>query len=228
MGLGFVLYERKLEHGILDPVMYRHREIAIGNFSGFSIHLTQMATLIPITFYMQAELGYSTGRIGGILALQAIFMGISAPVAGWLRDRAGALIPTVGGPLLCGLSTSLIIWGTLNVYSISIFLIVFGIGIGCFQATNNAEIMSAAPEDKVSLIGSMLALLRYLGMIIGTGLAVMYVGSIGGYTAVEEQVYSSDMRHLFMICGALGLLVAAFGFMRPRNKPHHSVCKLSA
>lgn len=224
LGLCFILYERKLGDGILDPVMYRHRAIAIGNFSGFSIHLVQMATLLPITFYMQGVLGYSTGKIGAILTLQAIFMGISSPLAGWFRDRKGALLPTVGGPLLCGFSAAWIVWGALDILAITVFLSLFGIGLGCFQATNNAEIMSAAPDAKVSLVGSMLALLRYLGMVAGTALAVIYVGSLGGGTVQPSEVtaYTEGMRQLFLLCGVLGMIVAGVGLFRQSSRPRES------
>ena len=215
----FWLYERRLDHGILDPVLYRNRSIAIGNFSGFMIHLVQMAAAIPVTFYMQSVLGMPAGRIGGILALQALFMGFSAPAAGWIRDRFGAGVPVISGPFLCAVSTLWIVFGTIDIVSISAFLILSGTGIGLFQATNSAEIMSAAPDGKVSLVGSMLALVRYLGMAFGTGLAVLFVGGIGGTAAASADAYAAGMKHLFMLCGAASLLTAAAGFWRPRPKP---------
>lgn len=221
LGLAFIVYERKRMRGqgILDPIMYRNRAILIGNISGFSTHLMQMATLLAVTFYMQFALGYSTGKIGGILALQAVFMGISSPVAGWLRDRMGATLPTIGGPLLCTLSTGWIIWGTIDLVSIAVFLSIFGIGIGAFQATNNAEIMTAAPTTKVSLVGSMLALLRYMGMVAGTALAVIYVGGLDPSVGSAAPDSASNMRQLFFLCGVLGVFVAGIGLLRPVRRP---------
>lgn len=217
LGILFVFYERRIKQGILDPLMYRHRVIAIGNLSGFCIHLIQMATIIPITFCLQTALGFSTGITGGVLSLQAVFMGVSAPIAGRFRDRTSAIGPTVFGPLLCAISTILILWA-IDVYTITLFLILSGIGIGCFQATNNAEIMSASPEEKVSLVGSMLALLRYLGMVVGIGLTVFYVGGMNEAHVIENLSYETNMRHLFIICGIIGLAVAAIGLLRPRKK----------
>ena len=50
---------------------------------------------------------------------------------------------------------------------------------GFFQAINNAEIMSATPDAKINLSGSMLALIGYLGMIVGIGLATTFAGKMG-------------------------------------------------
>lgn len=162
---------------------------------------------------------YSTAMVGVILALQAIFMGLSAPVAGWYLNRYGAFAPIVTGTLLCSLSTVFIVWGEhITTFSIAMFLSVFGVGVGLFQATNNAEIMTAAPDDKVSLIGSILALIRYLGMIAGTGLAIIFAGEMHAAMSLDIGMLVDNIRILFLICGVLCLFVFIIGFWRPNSK----------
>lgn len=209
MILLFVLwfYERKIPHGILDHELFRHKKILYGNLSSFWIHTAQMATLIPITFYLQGELGFPAWLTGTMLILQPLLMGVVAPFAGWFRDRYGAFFPVTIGPLCCAVSMIFVfVLPEISAIGIALQLILFGIGTGFFHATNNAEIMSAAPDAKISLAGSLLAMVRYLGQIAGLGLATLFVGSMGLEVAADVAIDWS-MRILFIICfvGCLGV-----------------------
>ncbi|MFR6559415.1 MAG: MFS transporter, partial [Weissella confusa] len=59
---------------------------------------------------------------------------------------------------------------------IGLLLAGSGFGMAFFQSTNNALIMSNAPQDKLGVAGSLNALSRNLGMITGTTLvtSVLY------------------------------------------------------
>lgn len=216
------LYERRIAFGILDRELFSRRNVLLGNASAFLIHLSQMATTIPITFYLQGPLGFSVSVTGVLLILQPLLMGLVAPFAGWFRDRYGGFFPITAGPLFCAVSMLFVACtGTVTALGIGLQLAVFGIGIGLFQAANNAEIMSAAPEGKISLAGSLLALIRYLGMIAGIGLATLLVGSMGLDGADAAQI-SLPMRLLFGLCFLCCLAVAAIGRLRPRDKPRRT------
>ncbi len=213
-----LVYERKLEHGILDRILYKNKYIGIGNLSAFLFYAAQMASLIPITFYMQNVLQLSTRNVGLLLAIQPVFMGIMGPVAGWYRDRYGARIPTTAGAICCALSTLPIILGSeVSVWDTVLYSSLFGLGSGFFLASNNADIMGNAPAAKASLVGSMLALIRYLGMIVGIGLAVLLVGQLGG-AAVDTAVLAPKIRWLFVICFAFALCLTVFSWMRPKRR----------
>ncbi|SEC77687.1 drug resistance transporter, EmrB/QacA subfamily [Paenibacillus sp. GP183] len=212
------LYERHIAYGILDRELFSHRDILLGNMSSFLINLAQMATMIPITFYLQRELSLSTWVTGALLVLQPLLMGFVAPFAGAFRDRYGAFFPITIGPLFCALSMlSVACFHQVSAFSISLQLALFGVGIGLFHATNNAEIMSSAPESKSSLAGSLLALIRYLGQIAGIGLATALVGSMGFHPGAEASS-SIPLRILFWICFLCCLGVATMGWFRRQSK----------
>lgn len=213
-----LLYERKLEHGILDKVLYTNKYIGIGNLSAFLFYAAQMASLIPITFYMQNVLQLSTRSTGLLLAIQPIFMGLMGPVAGWYRDRYGARIPTTAGAVCCALAMLPIIIGSeVSAWDTAAYCTLFGMGSGLFLASNNADIMGNAPANKASLVGSMLALIRYLGMIVGIALAVLLVGNLGGI-AVDAAELTPKVRLLFTLCCAFALGLTVFSWMRPKSR----------
>lgn len=215
-----ILYERRIDYGILDRELFRHRKIGYGNGASFLINLSQTATLIPITFYLQSELGYSAWTTGAILIIQPLLMGIVAPFAGWFRDKYGGYFPITVGAAICGASMLFVVfYADVTALGIGLQLACFGIGIGLFHATNNAEMMSAAPSSKISLAGSLLAMVRYLGQIAGIGIATLLVGSMGTQGAGEGVDYVIPIRFLFGICFLLCLTVAWSGKLLPKDKP---------
>lgn len=225
------LYQTRITHGILDRELFRNSKVFLGNVASFLVNLTQMATMMAITFYMQGPMQLTPGFTGLILMIQAVMMGVVSPFAGWFRDRYGGYFPITYGPLFCAVSMlPLAVWSEVTLIGISFQLALFGIGTGLFHATNNAEIMSAAPAAKISLAGSLLALVRYLGMIAGIGIAILFVGNLSGQTAevVVANEYGFSMQLLFLFCFVLCLLTTAIGKLRPRDKPFHENASTSA
>lgn len=215
--LFLIPYEYRLEHRIIDKILFTNRTVAIGNLTAFLQHLVQMATMVPIPFYMQEIMGKSLREIGFTLALQAICMGAMAPLGGWFRDRFGAFIPTLLGPLLSGLSVVyLLMSDSVSMTGLILQFCLFGVGMGLFQATNNAEIMTASPENKVSLVGSMLAMIRFLGMVAGTTMAVLFAGNLST-SPDNPALLSTRIMDLYAMCLIVSLLAVAVSFWRPRS-----------
>jgi hypothetical protein len=131
----------------------------------------------------------------------------------------------------------------ITIAGIAFQLALFGLGTGMFFAANNAEIMTAAPAAKISLAGSMLALIRYLGMIAGIGLATLLTGSMGAShtsdtaaasiaasmplaSAVDQASAASasllaidgPMRLLFAVCSLVCLTATALTFLRAKRR----------
>ncbi len=76
-----VVQAQKIDYGIIDRELFKHRKVWLGNTSSFIINLAQTATLIPVTFYLQSEIGFSASATSALLMLQPLVMGIVAPFA---------------------------------------------------------------------------------------------------------------------------------------------------
>jgi EmrB/QacA subfamily drug resistance transporter len=180
-GLLIVLwfYEKRIGNGILDRALIGLRPVWVGNLSSLFINMALTASLIPITFYMQGPLSMTVVASGGFLMIQPLLVGLVAPFSGWFRDKYGGTLPITVGAALCAFSMLFIVCSTrVTELTIALQLAFFGIGTGLFHSTNNAEIMSAVPENKASLAGSLLAMTRYLGQIAGIGLCALLLGQM--------------------------------------------------
>lgn len=209
---------RRIDYGILDRELFRLRKVWLGNASSFLINLSQTATLIPVTFYLQSQLGYSAWATGALLMLQPLCMGVIAPFAGWFRDKYGGAAPIAAGSIFCAVSMLFVaLLPEVTAVGVGLQLAVFGVGIGLFHATNNAEIMSAAPVSKSSLAGSLLAMVRYLGQIAGIGLATLLVGSMSANGAADGS-FGVPIRILFGICFLLCLSITMARRWLPQEK----------
>jgi EmrB/QacA subfamily drug resistance transporter len=213
------IYERQIPDGILDRELFGNRNILLGNTGSFLINLAQAATLIPITFYLQIQLGLSAWMTGVLLIAQPLCMGFIAPFAGRFRDKYGAYFPITAGALLAAFSMLFVALSSqVSAVGIGLQLALFGAGMGLFHATNNAEIMSAAPDAKLSLTSSLLAMVRYLGQIAGIGIAIILVGNLG-VEGENSSAVGVSMRILFGLCFVCCLVVAATARLLPRHKP---------
>lgn len=225
MLIGLWLHNRRIDYGIVDRELFRPRQVWLGNAGSFLINLAQTATLIPMTFYLQGQLGFSAWTTGALLMLQPLAMGVVAPFAGWFRDKYGGSAPIAIGAFCCALSMLCIVFApAVTPIAAGLQLSIFGIGLGLFHATNNAEIMTAAPASKISLAGSLLAMVRYLGQVAGIGLATLFVGSMGATAegaaaAAGAEMYGVALRVLFGVCFALCLAVALAGRLLPKQRP---------
>ncbi|MBO9609243.1 MAG: MFS transporter [Paenibacillaceae bacterium] len=208
--------ERRREHAIVDSILYRNRHIGIGNLSNFLYYAAQTGTQLPLSFYLLHGLGLSVSSAGLVLAVQPVLMGLSGPLSGWARDRFGPAWPTTAGMLICAASTvPVAAGGAPTLADLIAFNAMFGLGTGLFLAANNATIMSAAPGSKASLVGSMLALIRYLGMVGGIALAVLLIGAgATDASAAAQAQTASGLRWLFAASGCICLAVALIGRWR--------------
>jgi EmrB/QacA subfamily drug resistance transporter len=210
------LYERRISQGILDRELFGNRAILIGNAGSFLINMAQTATIIPLTFYVQDQLGLSVQSAGLLLIVQPLLMGLIAPFAGTFRDKYGGFFPIMAGSICCAVSTLFVLcFNHASDWNIGLQLALFGVGLGLFHATNNAEIMTAAPDSKISLAGSMIAMVRYLGQIAGIGLATLLVGSWGLQQATNNGT-DLPMKLLFGVCLVSCLGVTLLVKLHPR------------
>ncbi len=85
---------------------------------------------------------------------------------------------------------------------LSVFIVtslLYGIGMGLFQSPNNSVIMSSVPKSELGIAGSINALARNLGMMLGTSFSTMVLfTSISIKTGTHIVKYPVGFDNLFI------------------------------
>lgn len=172
---GFIWRELKAKSPLLDLSLFGDRAFSAGNVAGLLSYgiLFGMFFLLPFAF--ERIYGLSSLEAGLRLTVIPIMIGCLAPVSGWLSDRIGARVLTVGGMLITCLGLLLLL-ASLDgspgmIWLVTLALAVFGIGQGLFTAPNNSAIMASASADETGEAGGLLNLMRSFGMSTGIAAA---------------------------------------------------------
>ena len=129
----------------------------------------QMLAFVTLPFLFQYVFGRSAFETGLLMTPWPLALGVVAPLAGRLADRARAGL--VGGVGLAIFATGLFALSRLGTspatVDIAWRMALCGIGFGLFQSPNNRTIISSAPRQRSGAAGGMLATARLLGQTTG-------------------------------------------------------------
>jgi hypothetical protein len=95
-------------------------------------------------------------------------------------------------------------------------LCFIGLGTGLFQAPNNSAIMSAVPGDRLGVASALLATIRNLGMVVGTGLCTALF-SWHYHLQGAHGDFSSALKFTFSIAAGVAFLASFVAFLRGRQ-----------
>ncbi|EID78944.1 MULTISPECIES: MFS transporter [Rhodococcus] len=175
--IGFVLWELRTEHPILDLRLFRNRRfslpalaIAIGYFSMFGF-------LFLITQYFQGVREYTPFEFGVASLPFAVSVAVGAPVATLLAQRIGTTPVIVFGLLLTGVG--LYLGGQVAVDSSYLTdvlpsMVSMALGLAIVQGPATESIMASLPLDEAGAGSAVNDTTREIGGTLG----VAVLGSI--------------------------------------------------
>src|SRR5262249_22480332 len=157
-------------------------------------------------------------------------LGVTAPLGGALYDRIGARLVTAGGMLTCMAGLVLLfaaMEGTSgNLPQVMIALAVFGVGQGLFISPNNSAIMAAAPAHLTGQAGSLLNVMRSVGISVGIAAAsallswrlASLTGSGNNTLHAPAGLLSSAGRDVVLLVGSFAAIAGAISLVRTRSR----------
>ena len=174
--VGFVLFERRQRHPLLDPRLFSNAKLAAGSLS----ILIQFFAFFGFTFvslqYLQGVRGYSPLLAAlAVLPLTAAMMPASR-VTSTLASRFGARAVCATGLVLVAIGLAIISRvGTSTPYLLMLAgLIPLGIGMGAAMTPATAAITEALPQAQQGVGSALNDLSREVGGALGTAV----IGSI--------------------------------------------------
>ena len=187
----FVVIESRIAQPMIDLRLFRNKLFSINLITGFATFVAIAGTVILMPFYLENILGFDIGRVGLLMAVVPLFLGVVAPLSGSLSDRFGTRPITVAGLVMLVLGY----WAmsTLNEQTSGLGyvlrLLPVGIGMGMFQSPNNSAVMGAVPRQRLGIASGLLAISRTLGQTAGIAL----LGALwAGRTMVYEGVVLAE------------------------------------
>lgn len=137
------------------------------------------ASTVILPFYLRGVLGFSAEQSGLLLMCYPLFLAVLGPISGSLSDKfGGAKVVVVGLGLLCitMLGLSILSPGT-SLSTLIILLSLLGFSMGILTSPNYSIMMLYVPLQYLGMMSSTIALLRNIGMVIGTALAITFMNT---------------------------------------------------
>jgi EmrB/QacA subfamily drug resistance transporter len=229
----FISLERKTAQPLIDLRLFANSLLSVNLATGFLSFVGLAGVLILMPFYLENILGFDVMRVGLLMGVVPVMLGITSPFSGSLSDRLGTRPITVVGLALMvigflsagTLSQQTTAWG----YLLRMFPI--GLGIGIFISPNNSAIMGAAPRHQMGIVSGFLAITRTLGQTVGVavmgaiwaGRTVFYSGTATrGQTTlapVRAQIAAlQDTFHTAAFLLGLALILSVWAYFREQKK----------
>lgn len=181
----FIFIELRTEQPMIDLRLFRNVLLSVNLITGFLTFVAISGISILIPFYLENALGYSTSRVGLLLATVPVALGITAPISGSLSDRFGTRPITVVG-------LAMLVAGYVSVSTLStettipgyiLRLLPIGIGMGVFQSPNNSAIMGSARREQLGIVSGLLSITRTLGQVTGVAVSGAIWAALVAYHA---------------------------------------------
>jgi EmrB/QacA subfamily drug resistance transporter len=220
----FVFVEQRVVQPMIDPKLFSNSIFSTNLTTGFISFIALGGTVILLPFYLENILGFPSMKVGLLMGIIPVMLGITSPFSGALSDRIGSRKITMAGLVI--MLTGYLAAGTLDQDTTAIGYIVrvfpIGAGIGMFMSPNNSAIMGAASRRQLGIVSGMMAQSRTLGQTVGVavigaiwaGRTVFYAGAgnRAGATLAPVQAQISGMHDAFCTAAALIAIALLFNF----------------
>lgn len=236
----FILFENKTKEPLLQLSIFKNSLFSISIICALISFMAISASNIILPFYFEDALKLPTDKTGLFMMVSPIVLAVVAPFSGYLSDKIGAEILTFIGLSITSLGLFLIssLDEKSSVIFMIIYIIVMTLGNGMFQSPNNSLVMSTVPKNKLGIAGSVNALVRNFGMVLGTALATLILydrmSAKVGYRVIDyvkgrEDVFIYGMKCVYIsaaaIC-ALGAVITAIRFINSKKKQRNAAIEV--
>lgn len=233
--ISFILFlkvEHREESPLLQLSIFRNELFSLSILCGFLLFVAMNCSNILLPFYLQDVIKMSASASGLYLMTYPMVLFVVAPISGHISDKIGSELLTFLG--LATFSSTFFMMATLNQHFQPVKLVVIialmALGNGMFQSPNNSLVMSSVPRERVGIAGSINALVRNMGLVVGISVATLILYGVMskqvGYqvtTFVEgkEAEFAYAMRITYICAGLIsmtGAALTAFRLIKQRRR----------
>ena len=188
LSLLVVVEVRRLAAGksvLLDFRLFRIPTFGLGSLAALIVSLGEFGLIFCIPLFLQSVQGFSSLGAGAVIATLAIGAFLAGPTAAKLAEaRSPRFVAQLGLVLeIVGIvGFGLFITPTTSAWLISLFLIVYGVGVGYAAAQLTGLILADVPVQQSGIASGTQSTARQIGAALGTAVlaTVLFVSLANG------------------------------------------------
>lgn len=221
----FYRYENKQESPLVHFHLFSNQIFTVSLLTATLIFVTNFFANVVNPFYLQNVLGLEANIAGFLMMVFPLVMVVGAPLSGYLTDKKGPHLITLIGLVLLTLGQIgyLVLGESSPVILFILIMSLVGAGNAMFQAPNNTIIMSSVDKSEYGVAGSMNALARNFGMVVGISLSttILYQSMsfemgerVVGFIDGRPDIFVYGMHFTYMVSFAICLFATGITFWR--------------
>lgn len=172
-GVGFVLWQRRVEHPLIDPALFRGRNLVSAVAVNFLVGGTLAIAMVNVPLFInvvEVDLERAAVITGWVLSALTASMSLASYIGGRVTESRWYRPPVLIGLGLAALAFFLMGygWDTATGYWVMAWqLAVLGVGLGMVMAPTTAAVVDSAPADRRGTAASLVMVLRLVGLSVG-------------------------------------------------------------
>jgi predicted MFS family arabinose efflux permease len=227
--IGFVVYQLRAEHGLMNMQLFRYRQFAMGALVAFIYGAGLFGSTYLLPVYMQMALHYAPSQAGLVLLPAGIVLAVTIVLAGKLSDRYPPNVLVSIGLGLLALSLALMaIGGSGTAYfTLMVWAIIGRIGLGFVLPSLSLGSMRGIEFGMIAQGSSTINFLRQLGGAIGVSLVGIvlewrlgaYDATHAGHAAAGARIAAFSETFLFVALLCAAAVLAAWRMRGAPGRP---------
>lgn len=172
--VSFLWVETRSSEPLVDLSIFRDLHLSIGLLIGLMVFMVVVTVNFILPLYLNLVKDYPVWEAGLLLMVNPIAQTLIVPIAGILCDRwQPRIVSCIGMVLLiCGCFAISTFNAELTLLGYIGRVIIFGLGMGIFVASNSSAILGAVSKERLGIASGLMALSRNIGLMLGLSLLV--------------------------------------------------------
>ena len=184
---GFIYKEMLVEEPMIDLKLFRNKLFSSGVSAHFLFFAATSCSFFFMPFFLEIVAGYSPQQIGFIMGAGAISMSIAGAFCGYLSDKFGPFLFSIGGFVVAALGllvlTNLTVGATWKLAIIG--MLSTSMANGIFFGPNNKQILGSVSRSFHGVISGFMHTTRNSGSAIGISIGTAIATSVMAYMGYE-------------------------------------------
>jgi EmrB/QacA subfamily drug resistance transporter len=172
-GIAFVFSQRRTEYPLIDPGLFRGRNLVAAVTVNFFVGATLVIAMVDVPLFINViELDLERAAVitGWVLSSLTAAMSVASYVGGRITENRWYRPPVLIGLAMSATAFLLMGFGwevTTSYWAMALQLALLGAGFGLVMAPTTAAVVDAAPPDRRGTAASLVMVLRLIGLSVG-------------------------------------------------------------